>query len=99
VFAGGSDRVSAIGFLPAVTFSNICFLKTRTRAIVGSPAKRSARPRRAADEREEREKIFGPGGSAQPIEKAHFGQGNQRKSKPFSLIDLAQAWPDFAQFG
>jgi hypothetical protein len=39
-----------------------------------------------------------PGGSAQPVEKAHFGQGNQRQSKPFPLIFLAPAWPGFAGF-
>jgi hypothetical protein len=39
------------------------------------------------------------GGSAQPIEKAHFGQDNQRKSKPFPLIVLDRAWLGFAGFG
>src|SRR5271166_2106831 len=52
------------------------------------------------------EEIFCPGGSAQLIEKAHFGQGNPRKSKPDSLdflgsdlaglcwiwLDLANIW-------
>jgi hypothetical protein len=38
-------------------------------------------------------------GSAQPVEKAHFGQENQRESKPFPLIFLAQAWLGFAGFG
>jgi hypothetical protein len=39
------------------------------------------------------------GGSAQPIEKAQFGQGDQRESKPFLLIDLAGPWLDFDGFG
>jgi hypothetical protein len=38
-------------------------------------------------------------GSVQLIGKAHFGQGNPRKCKPFSLIVFARAWPDFAGFG
>jgi len=38
-------------------------------------------------------------GSAQPLEKARFGQGNQRKCKPFSLIFFGLAWPDFAGLG
>jgi len=37
--------------------------------------------------------------SAQPIGKAHFGQGNPRKSKPFSLIFFGLAWLDLAGFG
>jgi len=40
-----------------------------------------------------------PGGSAQPLEKAQNGQGNQRKSKPFPWIDFDPAWPDLAGFG
>jgi hypothetical protein len=47
----------------------------------------------------EREKIFLARGSAQPIEKAQFGQGNPSKSKLFSLIFFGRAWPDFAGFG
>jgi hypothetical protein len=49
--------------------------------------------------RKEREKTFLPQGSAQLIEKAHFRQGNPRKSKPFSLMDFARRWPGFARFG
>jgi hypothetical protein len=40
-----------------------------------------------------------PRGSAQPIEKAQFRQENPRKSKLFSLIGFARAWPGFAGFG
>jgi hypothetical protein len=40
-----------------------------------------------------------PEGSAQPIEKAHFGRGNPRKSKPFSLIVFARFSRGFAGFG
>jgi hypothetical protein len=47
----------------------------------------------------EREKFFRSRGSAQAIEMVYFGKGNPRKSKLFSLIDFARAWPDFAQFG
>jgi hypothetical protein len=39
-----------------------------------------------------------PGGSAQPAEKARFGQGNPRQSKPFPLIFFAPAWLRFAGF-
>jgi hypothetical protein len=39
------------------------------------------------------------GGSVQVLEKAQFGQENPRKSKLFSLISFARAWPDFAGFG
>jgi hypothetical protein len=39
-----------------------------------------------------------PWGSAQPIEKARFGQGNARESKPFSLIVFARLCPGFAGF-
>jgi hypothetical protein len=41
----------------------------------------------------EPDKIFCPGGSRQPVEKAHFGQGNPRKSKPFFFDFLG---PDLA---
>jgi hypothetical protein len=37
-------------------------------------------------------------GSAQPIEKAGFGQGNKRESKEIPLIVFARAWPGFAGF-
>jgi hypothetical protein len=47
----------------------------------------------------ERQKKFSPEGSAQPPEKAQFGQGNQRKSKLFSLISLARLGPGLARFG
>jgi hypothetical protein len=40
-----------------------------------------------------------PGGSAEPFEKARFGQENPRKSKAFPLIFFGPAWPDFAGFG
>jgi hypothetical protein len=39
-----------------------------------------------------------PRGSAQPLEKARFGQGNARESKPFSLIVFAPFCPGFAGF-
>jgi hypothetical protein len=38
-------------------------------------------------------------GSAQPLEKARFGQGNPRKCKLFSLIFFGWAWPGFAGLG
>jgi hypothetical protein len=41
----------------------------------------------------------GLGGSAQAFEKARFGQGNPRISKPFPLKNSAPAWLDFAGFG
>jgi hypothetical protein len=47
----------------------------------------------------EAEEIFALGGSPQPVGKARFGQGNQRKSKPFSLISFAWALLDLARFG
>jgi hypothetical protein len=40
-----------------------------------------------------------PRGSAQAFEKARFGQGNPRKSKPFSWSFLGPAWLGFAGFG
>jgi hypothetical protein len=52
---------------------------------------------RKGDGPEKKKKM--PRGSAQPLEKARFGQGNPRKSKPFSLMDFAQAWLGFAGFG
>jgi hypothetical protein len=36
--------------------------------------------------------------SAQPIEKAGFGQADPSQSKGFPLIFFAPAWPDFARF-
>jgi hypothetical protein len=42
---------------------------------------------------ERQEKLFTPGGSAQSFEKAHFGEDETRKSKPFPLINFARAWP------
>jgi hypothetical protein len=47
----------------------------------------------------EPDNIFCPGGSAQPLEKAQFGQENPRKSKAFSLIHFVWAGPGFAGFG
>ena len=54
---------------------------------------------RAKDPREgkQRKKNFWPGGSGQPIEKAHFGQGNPRKSKHFPWKNLAGAWIGLAR--
>jgi hypothetical protein len=43
-------------------------------------------------------KVFLPWGSGQPIEKVQSGQGNPRKSKPFSLILCARIWPGLAGF-
>jgi hypothetical protein len=80
---------------------------------MGSPTKKSpnklqdaGRPPRActthlilafiADVRKKEKSAWG---SAQPIEKAHFGQDNQRESKPFPLIVLDRAWLGFAGFG
>jgi hypothetical protein len=40
-----------------------------------------------------------PRGSAQAFEKVRFGQGNPRKSKPFSWSFLGPAWLGFAGFG
>jgi hypothetical protein len=37
-------------------------------------------------------------GSAQPFEKARFGQGNPREFKKNPLIFFDQPWPDFAGF-
>jgi hypothetical protein len=48
--------------------------------------------------REQRKK-FRLGGSAQPFEKARSGQGNPRKSKPFSWIFFAPPLPGFARLG
>jgi hypothetical protein len=36
--------------------------------------------------------------SAQPIEKARFGQADPSQSKGFPLIFFAPAWLDFARF-
>jgi hypothetical protein len=44
-------------------------------------------------------KYFRAGGSAQVLEKAQFGQGNPRKTKPFFLGILCSAWLDLAEFG
>ena len=52
---------------------------------------------RCFEQRERSQKIFGARGSAQALEKARFGQENGRKTKPFSLMGLAQAWLDFAR--
>jgi hypothetical protein len=51
----------------------------------------------AGDERRKK-RLFCPRGQ-RTIEKAHFRQGNPRKSKPFSLMDFARRWPGFARFG
>jgi hypothetical protein len=45
------------------------------------------------------ENFFLPRGSAQPVEKARFGQGNPRKSKPFSWKNLVRSLAGFAGFG
>src|SRR5271163_4999567 len=53
-----------------------------------------------ASERGERSrKYFRARGSAQVIDKAQFGQGNPRKTEPFSWIVFTRAWPDLAEFG
>jgi hypothetical protein len=49
--------------------------------------------------RRTRTKIFCPKGLAQPLEKAHFRQGNPRKSKPKILLDFARLSPGLAGFG
>jgi hypothetical protein len=43
--------------------------------------------------------FFVPGESPQAFEKAQFGQGDQRESKPFPWTDLAPAWLGLAGFG
>jgi hypothetical protein len=43
---------------------------------------------------EDRRRIFGPRGSAQPFDKARFGKGNQRKSKGFFV-----AFPGITRYG
>jgi hypothetical protein len=54
----------------------------------------------SASERERgAEDIFRARGSAQVLEKAQFGQGNPRKTEPFSWIVFARAWPGLAEFG
>ena len=40
-----------------------------------------------------------PGGSAEVLEKARFGQGNPRKSKRIPLLSLAGIRPGLARFG
>jgi hypothetical protein len=40
-----------------------------------------------------------PGGQRNPLKKLKMDKGNQRKSKPFPLIFLDQAWLGFAGFG
>jgi hypothetical protein len=47
--------------------------------------------------RQEKKKVAQ--GSAQPIEKAHFGQANPRKYGLFSLIFFGRACPGFAGLG
>jgi hypothetical protein len=37
-------------------------------------------------------------GTAQPIEKARFGQADPRKSKTIPLLGFASAWLGFAGF-
>jgi hypothetical protein len=61
---------------------------------VGLGVARVEAPRRAGAAKKK-----GPGGSVQAFEKARFGQGNPRKSKPFPLIVFASPWFDFAGFG
>src|SRR5271155_5305632 len=45
---------------------------------------------------EKAKKTFLPWGSAQPLEKAHFGQGNPRKTKLFPWKNLVQSWRGLA---
>jgi hypothetical protein len=52
-----------------------------------------SQPREAAN------KYFRARGSAQPLEKAQFRQGDSRKTKPCSWIAVGRAWLDFAGFG
>jgi hypothetical protein len=94
-------------------FHDISFLIFRIRAILSDRAARGRRhesrdgyvflarePQIRPDEKaESRERKKMPRGSAQPSEKARFGQGNQRKSKLFSWFSFAPAWPGFAGFG
>jgi hypothetical protein len=57
--------------------------------------------RRREDRRreQEREENFFSWGSPQPIERAHFRQGNQRESRSFSLTLFGHAWLGFGGFG
>jgi hypothetical protein len=45
------------------------------------------------------QEYFRARGSAQVLEKAQNGQGNPRKTEPFSWELFARAWPDLAEFG
>ena len=67
---------------------------------IASPRRRNMPLQLDASERgESGRKYFRARGFAQVIDKAQFGQGNPRKTKPFSWIGFAQAWPDLAEFG
>jgi hypothetical protein len=70
-------------------------IRNRATLIFRSESLRAAAK---ADSEKEHGKIFWPGGSPQPIEKAQSAKENQRKSKPFSLIFFAVSWPGLAGF-
>src|SRR5271163_5010009 len=53
----------------------------------------------ASERGEGSRRYFRARGSAQVLEKAQFGQGNPRKTEPFSWIVFTRAWPDLAEFG
>jgi hypothetical protein len=80
-------------------FRCIFFMRIGNRdTLTGCSETKSAVHATANWKRNEPRKIFCPGGSAQPLQKAHFGQENPRKSKLFSLILFGQAWPGLAGF-
>jgi hypothetical protein len=80
-------------------FLDFSFSKIRIRGTLTRSPNEARRWPKDLGEEKEREKIFLPQGSLQPLERAQFGQGNPRKSKLFSLIFFGLAWRDFAGFG
>ena len=76
---------------PGTVDARIDFPLRKSVVVVPCPARRMKRAHGAGPPAEKGGgKEFLAWGSAEPIEKARFGQGNPRKSKPFSLLDLAK---------
>jgi hypothetical protein len=85
--------------IPSSRVVEFSFAKIRICGTLRSSQNEMARQLEGRRPGKERQRNFSPEGSAQPLEKARFGQENPRKSKPFSLLGFVRAWPGFAGFG
>jgi hypothetical protein len=85
----------------AITMNDLSRIRLpgpKSSAALLAAAGRATSQLSARDREKGAKDVSGPGVGA-PIEKAHFGKGNPRKTGPSSWIVPGLAWPGSAKFG